>query len=112
MSKATFLLKTATAAAHLGAAAGELTAGLGNAVRAAKGVVPTVLHAGADVVHRVGDVGQAFGELAGINPELARAGAQAAGLAGTVYGAGMAKDRMQQKIDAVRYQMQGQPQYY
>lgn len=98
MSRATAILKMASLA---GKAVGATAGGL----RTAKSVAGTV-------VHGLGDLGQMAGEAVGVNPELARAGAQIAGLGGIYYTGKSVKDQTAQKIQELKYRMQSGNQVY
>lgn len=102
MSAATLLIKAASLNQNM----------LGQGIRSIKGLVPKVVDAGTAAVHGLGDIGQGLGSLAGVDPELARAAAQAAGVGTALYAGKAVKDQTQQKIDNLRYQLQGGPVYY
>lgn len=104
MSAATLLIKAASLA--------NVGSSVGGALRSLKKMAPKAVEAGATGLHVLGDVGQAAGEALGVNPEIARAAAQVAGVGGTLYAGKAVKDQTQQKIDNLRYQLTGQPYYY
>lgn len=85
---------------------------LGQGLRTIKGLVPKAVQYGTGAMHTVGDVGQVVGSLVGVDPEVARAAAQVAGVGALAYGAKATKDQTQQKIDNLRFQLQGYPGYY
>lgn len=98
--------------AHLLIKAAALSTSVGQGIRTLKGIVPKAVGYGADALHAVGDVGQGLGNLAGVDPELARAAAQVAGIGAVGYGLKATKDQTQQKLDNIRFQLQGYPGYY
>lgn len=99
MSRATAILKIASLA-------GNVVGGAASGLRTAKNVAGTV-------VHGLGDLGQMAGEALGVNPELARAGAQVAGLGGIYYTGKSVKDQTNQKLQELQYRMQyGNQGYY
>jgi len=89
MSRATAILKIAALSAV------DVANYAGAGVRGAK-----------KLIHGLGDAGEIAGHALGVNPELARAGAQVAGVGGALYAGNAVKDQTNQKIQEMKYRLQ------